>query len=141
MFLCLAVIRRVKLDPADSWDKAKTVGSEAQTLWSVREPERVSALAYLAPHLMTYEEQQIWAVVRENGYFWRGRFVDDGEEEVWVWDCGERSLLSDRLAQHWDRIVAVASGEAAVTTLPPWQHKRPSKSSPDHDPLDDEVPF
>ena len=69
-----------------SWrdrDDSQTLGSRSDYLWHVRESERLSSLGFAAPHLMTFEEQQIWAVISEHGYFWRGRFVSDGDEEIW----------------------------------------------------------
>ena len=47
-----------------------TIAEVANDLWSVREHERLIALVIHAPELMTYEEQTIWALIKENPKLW-----------------------------------------------------------------------
>lgn len=101
-------------------------------MWHVDEPDRVAALALMAPSLLTHEEQLIWRLVRENGYVWRGHYNKVGE---WSWQVSEPGLIRDRLRDHWDIFKAVALGEEPKERLPRWQ-----KHQADDD-LDDDVPF
>ena len=108
----------------------------ASPLWHVDEPDRVVALALLAPALLTHDEQLIWRLVRENGLLWRGRYDSDGK---WSWDLKEVSLIRDRLREHWDTFKSVAAGEKDSTSIPTWAKQKWSGGSGDLD--SDDVPF
>lgn len=111
--------------------RAATIHETALQLWHVDEPDRVTALALMAPSLLTHEEQLVWHLVRENGYVWRGHFSKNGE---WTWQIAETGLIRERLREHWDIFKAVAQGEEPKERLPKWQkHKA--------DDPDDDVPF
>jgi hypothetical protein len=115
-----------------------TVQEKASQLWHVDEPDRVSALAMIAPALLTHEEQLIWRLVRENGYLWKGKY---DKHDEWKWDISEQSLIRDRLRDHWDTFKSVALGELPLEKLPTWQkHPRKQPAAFDTD-LDDDVPF
>lgn len=79
---------------------------------------------------MTYEEQHIWALIEENGYFWRGRWKGD----VWQYEVTLQSIIRDRVDQHWESLLEVAAGEKDPDTLP---RARPPKQTD----FDDEIPF
>ena len=111
-------------------DHPETFGDKADVLWHVRESQRLVSLGIIAPELMTFEEQQIWALIEENGHFWRGRWMGDD----WVFKVSLNSIIRDRVDDSWEDLLAVASGEKPAKVLP---RVRPS-SPPD---LDDEIPF
>jgi hypothetical protein len=112
-----------------------TIAEKASELWHVDEPDRVAALALIAPALLTHEEQLIWRLVRENGLIWKGRFLHD----EWTWIVQEESLIKERLRTHWETFKAVANGEKTEDALPTWNKRRPQPAF-DAD-LDDDVPF
>lgn len=115
-----------------------TVQEKASQLWNVDEPDRVAALAMIAPALLTHEEQLIWRLVRENGLVWKGQY--DRQDE-WKWTVNEQSLIYERLREHWDVFKGVALGELAIEKLPTWQKQRRKQPAAFDTDLDDDVPF
>lgn len=109
-----------------------TVNEKASELWEVDEPDRLIALALIVPALLNHDEQIVWKLVRENGYFWRGKFNSMNE---WTWEIQASAVIKDRLRDHWETIKAVAAGEFTKDKLPRW-----SKSKPIDD-LDDDIVF
>jgi hypothetical protein len=134
--------------PITSWrdtDESITLGDRADFLWHVREHERLISLGLVAPHLMTFEEQEIWATISENGHFWRGRWTKDGDQERWEWSRKPASIIRERVEELWPTIVKVAHGGADKSELPqsdsrpmPEPEPEPARSSGD---MDDEIPF
>jgi DNA-binding CsgD family transcriptional regulator len=114
-----------------------TLKERASELWQVDEPDRLAALALIAPALLTHEEQLIWRYIRENGLIWRGQYNRHGE---WAWSVTEESLIRDRLREHWDTFKGVALGELSEDNLPIWARKKAKVAAFDTD-LDDDVPF
>jgi DNA-binding CsgD family transcriptional regulator len=113
-----------------------TLKEKASELWEVDEPDRLAALALVAPALLTHEEQLIWRLIRENGYLWKGHY---DKQDEWTWKVSGESLVLDRLRDKWDVFKAVALGELPKDKLPKWPKSRP-KPTFDTD-LDDDVPF
>lgn len=127
-----------------------TFGNRADELWHVRESERLVSLGFIAPHLMTLEEQEIWTLIREYGYLWRGHWKKEGSNEVWTWECEPSFLNRERLSELWDCIVQVAEGSLKVADLPTYTKRRPlslGSEALDQKPpiaipdLDDDIPF
>lgn len=116
------------VDPGDP----DTFGHRADVLWHVRESQRLVSLGIIAPELMTFEEQQIWALIEENGFFWRGRWQGD----VWRFDVDLDSINRERIDEHWEDLLAVARGEKSRETLPNIRPPAPKPSG-----FDDEIPF
>jgi hypothetical protein len=117
-----------------------TLGDEASALWDVDEPDRFATLASRYPDLLTHEEQRRWKLIRENGFLWRGRYVEESGKRVWRWDSTKvANLILDRLREHWDVFVRVTRDEAPLTDLPKW-NKLQSPPAPDAD-EDDDLPF
>lgn len=112
-----------------------TLKEKASELWHVDEPDRLAALAMIAPALLSHEEQLIWRVVRENGYVWRGHY---NNQEEWSWKVSEDSLIRDRLRDNWDTFKGVAFGDLPKDKLPKWQLKKAKAFDTD---LEDDVPF
>ncbi|CUH82415.1 hypothetical protein [Tropicibacter naphthalenivorans] len=112
-----------------------TFGDAAETLWHVRESQRLVSLALIAPELMTFEEQHVWALIEENGYFWLGRW----EKERWKFSTDLGSIVRDRVDECWDDLLAVAVGEKSADVLPKVTEK---SGKPEHKrDIDDEIPF
>lgn len=96
---------------------------EAEELWDIDEPDRVVSLALTHPSMLTHEEQVLWKLVRENGFFWKGRY----EKREWVWKNDSSSIIHDRLRKYWNQFLKVARGEADKDTLPKWKAVEDSK--------------
>ena len=113
-------LARVSLPDArsTSWgDGGSTIRDRAEELWHVDEPDRLVALALIAPELLNHDEQLIWRLIKENGFLWRGRYDNDGE---WVWITNNENLIRDRLRKYWDLFSKVASNEIEESILPKW---------------------
>lgn len=115
------------------FDNPNTFGERADVLWHVRESQRLVSLGIIAPELMSYEEQHIWALIEENGYFWRGQWRGD----TWKFDVDLDGIIRERVDEYWDSLVAVARGEKAPDTLP--RAEKPKVSG--YGDYDDEIPF
>lgn len=115
-----------------------TIQEKKAQLWQVDEPDRLVALALIAPALLTHEEQLIWKVLRENGYFWKGRF---DKHDKWSWDISEQAIIPDRLRDQWETVKGVALGELPTAKLPTWQKDRGKQPQAFDTDLDDDVPF
>lgn len=119
------------------------LADESEALWDVDDADRFARLALRHPDLLTHEEQVLWKLVRENGLLWRGDYL--GVDREWTWTVREKSLLFDRLRQHWPKFCAVADGSGNVSDLPTWirtQSKDDSASpSTGFDDMDDDIPF
>lgn len=108
-----------------------TLKEWASTLWQVDEPDRVISLALNAPALLNHEEQLVWRIVRENGYFWKGYHNKNTKE--WTWTPSEDSIVRERLRTQWPVLLDVARGEKTLDKLPTWTKFK-------EDDLDD-IPF
>ena len=116
-------------------DEPNTFGDAAETLWHVRDSQRLVSLALIAPELMTFEEQHIWALIEENGYFWMGTW----EKDRWKYSPTLTSIIRDRVDERWDDLLAVALGEESSDILPKVT-KKSGKPEPEQE-MDDEIPF
>ena len=108
-----------------------TFGERADVLWHVRESQRLVSLGIIAPELLTFEEQHIWALIEENGHFWRGRWRRD----TWDFNVNLESIVRERVDEHWENLVAVAVGEKKPDVLPG------VGIPPSSGDMDDEIPF
>jgi hypothetical protein len=108
-----------------------TLREWASTLWQVDEPDRIVSLALKAPALLNHEEQLVWRLVRENGYFWKGQHNKTSGE--WIWALSEGTIIRDRLRLHWPTFLDVARGLKSADMLPTWRKNQ--------DDLDDDIPF
>ena len=127
-----AVILPEVLD-RNNWETPRpvTLQEKASALWQVDEADRLVALAFIAPALLTHEEQLIWKHIRENGFLWKGRY-HRGE---WTWDINEDDLVRSHLRDTWELFRDVALGDRPRSDLPTWRRIEPGGE------LDDEVPF
>ncbi len=90
---------------------ATTIADRSTELWDVEEPDRLIALAFWAPALLTHEEQVIWKLISTSGFFWIGHW-DNSDD--WEWDISlRRNLVAGRVHDNWEAIKAVAEGTEA----------------------------
>ena len=134
-------LKSVEVPGAGDFGGRETIDSMSGPLWDVDEPDRVAALAFGAPFLMTHDEQLIWKLVTSNGALWRGSF--DKKDATWKWQTLPGSLIHDRLREHWEILKGVALGLQSKADLPGWRRTDPSAIRSDcfGDDVDDDVPF
>jgi hypothetical protein len=121
-------------------DRDETAYDAINLAWDVDEADRFAKLAFNYPFLLDHEEEVLWKLVRLRGWFWKGRYDDNDE---WLWKTDERSLVFDRLREHWDILKMVAKGELTENSLPELSRKGNSESNnePESDSSDDDIPF
>jgi predicted transcriptional regulator len=139
-FIEAAIDQKINEVVINTWRdmESASIGERADDLWHVRDHERLIALGIAAPHLMTFEEQEIWAVICETGHFWRGQWVDDGDRQRWDFKPIGSALVRNRVKEEWEKIIKAASGEEDRSSLPISDYR--AKIVPAGD-LDDEIPF
>ncbi|GGH39909.1 hypothetical protein [Cribrihabitans marinus] len=135
-FIEATLAEQIQTQAINKWrdtgqDQPDTFGEKADVLWHVRESQRLVSLGIIAPELMTFEEQHIWALIEENGFFWRGQWRGD----VWRYQVSLDDIIRDRVDKYWEDLLAVATGEKDSNTLP---RVRPPAT---RDIDDDEIPF
>ena len=94
--------------------------------------------------MLTHEEQIIWKLIRENGYFWYG----DWHDGIFEWLVEEDNFIFERLREHWESVKLVASEEKLKSDLPFW-NKSKKDDDINHinairkkfDPSDNDIPF
>jgi uncharacterized protein (DUF1778 family) len=133
-------LKEIILDPGNSeYGRPEvTLADESFSLWDVDEPDRLVLLAIKYPHLMTHEEQILWKIIQENGYFWKGKYV--GVNSKWTWTVRQESLIPERLREYWDTLKSVANGSEDKSKLPRIAKKSSVIDDNDDDGFDD-IPF
>lgn len=135
-------IHSMKINNWRDFNDNLSLGERADYLWQIRESGRLISLGLAAPHLMTFEEQEVWAVVCETGGFWRGNYKGNGEHQDWNWECDEDSIIRSKVEDNWEKILLVAGGEEEKSELPQVGRRiNPKFSSGLRDDLDDDIPF
>ncbi|PTQ79008.1 hypothetical protein [Nitrosomonas ureae] len=103
-----------------------TIWDKSGELWDIEEAERFARLAFMAPELMTYDEQILWKIICETGHVWKGHHDSDGD---WQWKVNSiQNLVLERLRKFWEDFKKVASGEADRSILPATSEKEPEDS-------------
>ncbi len=106
-------------------DREYSIADESGNLWDVGEADRFVKLALKYPDLLTHEEQIMWKEIRENGFFWRGCFAGEGDEDCeWVWRVDLDSIRFDKLRNWWDIFKDIGAGEETKEVLPDWAKTR-----------------
>lgn len=103
------------VDLSENSQYSKTVLDQSGELWDIEEAERFIKLAFIAPDLLTYDEQILWKIICETGHVWKGDHNNDGD---WQWKITIKNLNLDRLRKHWEDFKKVANGEADRSILP-----------------------
>jgi len=94
-----------------------TLADQSFALWDVDEPDRFVLLAFNYPHLLNYEEQILWKIIQENGYFWKSKKSPKSGDE-WTWKVRLESLIPGRLREFWEVLKSVADGSEDKEVLP-----------------------
>jgi hypothetical protein len=87
---------------------------DLDNIWDVEEADRLVKLAILQPNLLSYEEQLVWKIIKEHGYFWKGNYLNN----EWTWQCRLEDAVFQLIRTHYKTILAVARQESSKMTLP-----------------------
>jgi hypothetical protein len=98
---------------APSFGEEKTLKEAVDDLWDPLEPDRLVKLAQKYPSLLTYEEDLIWKVIKEEPSFW---LKDDGLPKgeplsISNWPPTPPQPDMKRIRRLWPAIKEAASGE------------------------------
>ena len=83
-------------------------------VWDVDEADRFAKLAMSFPMLLTHDEDKLWKLICECGYFWKGAY----NKRKWSWTVSMKSLVFDRLRERWWLLNKIVNGEADKSDLP-----------------------
>ena len=133
-FIEWAIDNALKYVPIPANTNAETIASQSEALWDVEEADRLAQLAFVAPVLMTHEEQLVWKLVENNGLLWRGSYV----RGKWCWGVGMSHFRWDTFREHYLTFKDVAEGYKPKSDLPKWQVDEERPFDVD---LDSDVPF
>lgn len=81
-----------------------------ELVWDVEQPDRIIKLAIYCPNLLSYEEEVIWKLIKENNFFWNTKTSDKNKYMD--------SLNFERIRDHWENLVNVATRKADKSILP-----------------------
>lgn len=87
-------------------------------VWDIDESDRLANLAISSPTLLSYEEEVLWKLIKENGAVWKGHFNADGE---YTWSVSREALNREILRKHWETFKEVAEGTKQHYYLPSWK--------------------
>ncbi len=117
-------------------DEEKSLAAVQADLWDIDESDRLIKLAFSNYSLLSFDEQKIWKVIREHGYFWKGsydRYVEGGVYE-WVWKIKPSTIYYDRVRGCWDEIKHLAlTGEKLKDGLPKYEQYYTGQDPDDDD--------
>jgi hypothetical protein len=112
-------MNQIRVDVRPHANNPTTIAQIADQVWHVDEIERLRRLVHFAPHLMSYEEQKIWAVIEKNSTFWLGEWINYGNDyEHYVYSPVVNNLYLPAVEQHWDAIKLIAIGELPSQSIP-----------------------
>ncbi len=110
------------MPPHNNISEAISFKEMDQFLWDVDEVDRFVKLAIYMPSLLSYDEQHLWKLIRENGGVWLGTYING----YFDWDTRQEQYVDIKhLRKCWDDFKAVANGTADESILPTWTHKDP----------------
>lgn len=114
-------LNRVYLHDAPAFQMS--VNDAAENLWDVDDADRFAKLALCAPEMLDHQQQIVWKLIRESGYFWFGHHSRTTGE--WLWQVEENKLIFERLREQWPTLNAVARGEEDRDAIPTIAPKEP----------------
>lgn len=139
-------LKDVKLHEGTGYngDESISVADVTAVLWDVDAADRFAKLALRFPELLTHDEQVLWKLVRENGYFWKGR--RSGPDKQWTWTVEESALVFSRLREKWTTLMEVAADKLSPDVTVSWVDESPKavaqgKNTSGFEDIDDEIPF
>lgn len=97
--------------------KSVTLAEALKQLWHIDEAHRFVLMAFFAPHLLTYEEELLWAFISKIDYYWTHYYVTAvdtngkslGKMLTRIFDPS--GVVWERLNEHWQLL---KNGQADV---------------------------
>lgn len=122
-----AILRSLDMNIlSDNPGDTRSVADRAGDLWDVDEADRFVKLGIHAPHLLNYDEQKLWKLIKENGAVWKGTYNNENHPGVWHWYILESEVDWQQLRKFWHIFQGVASGMTAPDFLPTWDKEDPA---------------
>ena len=101
-------LNQVALRDYDEQDHDRdSIADQAEELWDVDEADRFIKLAANYPEMLTHNEQIVWKLVREHGFFWN-RDADSRGSSKWKTD--PELLNFEALRESWETLNQIANG-------------------------------
>ena len=107
-------LKSVELAPGNPEHLKKGIDA-ANQVWDVDDADRFAKMAMNYPNLLNHNEEKVFKIAKEHGYFWRGKKGKDGE---WVWKTLYENFIFERFREAWETVQKVASGELTKDQLP-----------------------
>jgi hypothetical protein len=115
----VGALNSIPVDPRPSDQPPQSIAQLAEILWDVDEVSRFQRLAHSAPHLMTFEEQQIWSTLVKHPHYWIGEWTPLDEFQLhYQFVQLPENLWLDRVRNDWELIKSVAAGRTDDKKLP-----------------------
>ena len=123
-------IGHIEITAGDTNNSGDTIQDALVRVWDVEKADRVAKLAIYYPQLLSYEEEQIWKIIRECGHFWEGGSKPDTNNSYNL----QKTLHFDRVRKQWEELKNIINGETSSEVL---------KSLPVDEPpyTEDDLPF
>jgi hypothetical protein len=109
-------------------DEKQSLASVQSDLWDIDESDRLLKLVFSNYSLLSFDEQKIWKVIREYGYFWKGSFDKHASDDPrdpryeWNWKIKPSTIYYDRVRGCWDEIKHLAlTGNKLKDGLPKYK--------------------
>jgi hypothetical protein len=120
-FIEWAIQQALKLVKLFDRPDSPSIWDYSNDLWHIEAPDRLGKLAFLAPDLLSYDEQLQWDLISGNTYFWSGDWKIDKtgmQERFYPKKKDAKSLNWEHLREQWETIQKVASGELTADAIP-----------------------
>jgi len=86
-----------------------------QNAWDVEEADRFVKVALNYPLLLNHEEEILWKLICETGFFWKGNMTADGK---FYYQINKSSCDFKAVREHWNKLNQVAKEELSKDSLP-----------------------
>lgn len=92
--------------------EGRAVNDVMAEIWDVDETERFINLCLALPNVLTYEEEVLWKLIRENGYFWEKPV--NGSLSM----NNKKSVRMQRVKDYWQILLNVSKNNIPASYLP-----------------------
>jgi len=105
-------IENVQITPGIINDAGESVSDILSYIWDVEEADRLVKLATFFPQLLTFEEEQIWKLIREYNFFWKERKKPSQDSTNLA-----ESINLQKVREYWDNLNKIIRDELPEVIL------------------------
>jgi len=99
-------------NPTTAWDVKNII-------WDTDQVDRLIKLVKYFPDLLSFEEERLWKLIEENGYFWK---LQKQSESKLSWNPKEgdieQKLIKKNVREQWDNLLKVINDEIDESVIP-----------------------